>query len=1266
MQSREQLINQATRRGYNQEGIRPAANTSLEFLRDYVFVQGANQLAFVQYRVPQETPVQRFPNDQTGVRNYRVQVSGTRRTLHGVTAGVRQFFTNVLQHAVSTEQLLQDDQILIVLMNRVSRNNEGRLSGPRAISIPMVRVRDFNVETIMNRVEQAMQSDTTFDLIRSTVTIKYVRVPRGGRFVIQDPQMQDFISKKRSIVQVNSSTDDDCFWRCVNLGLHEDDKIEFKKLYQAYRSLTPRENRGEVLIQLANQCGLDFGEMVSLADIPIIERELNVTLVIVNLRSLLFIYNGSGGPDRTILTLGFLEQDHTGHYFYIRRNKLGSLFDRRYFCFTCMKAVSNKGHRCPGTAYCKACKREECMGREHKSRHDFKEYCERCNMHYFDKDCIRVHKCSHRRCADCEMVYKLPKKGLDKHVCYQYQCNNCNQSVSLEHPHQCTMQKCHDHLTANGFPKLKNKGMIVYDFECTLGGETHEPALIVAAYGKDQSYEDTEFFSFDTVARFMNWVLQPAHKGFIVLAHNAGRYDIHFIKQWGLKNHIAMDDLVKGNRFIQTTFTKFHVKFMDTLQFLPFALRKFPKAFRIEERTKGYFPYRFYTKQTMNYKGNMPGAQWFDFDRLSTKERETALQWYVDNQFTTIDLAKMCLEYCKSDVYLLMIGAVKFQQEILELTGLDPYENPTIASSAMRIYKFHDMPEHSIGLFTTRSEDSLEERLLYQQYALQFMGGTLPPKGTPEVVVAFRELNDQKEAYVYFPCIDHGCPKCTKAYQIHPFKFVKMTSLYSHTKVMIRRLKEQGLKLKVMWGCQFRNKQLHELQFKELSLPEELKPLKLHDAFFGGRTEPFALYYRAQENERIEYVDFTSLYPSIQSGKNRSLTDPNVLKPYPYPIGHPVYVKEVAPGSLCQYFGFAKVRIRPPQDLHIPLLPSRGEGRLLFDLKPKIGTWTTIELQKAVQLGYVIEHVYEVAHFEQQTTELFSSYVKRFFRCKTEAGGLAKLGVTADDTAWIDAYNTYHGIDLDVTHMETMNAPKYLVSKLYCNSLWGKFAQKDNQSNSKDVFNRDELCELIFDPTVIVVDLFFHDEDARTVIWKRRQEYKTPARNTNLAVAAYTTAHARLRLYEALEAYGSRALYCDTDSVIAVQPMDQPRPVHLGSYLGDLQSELDDDEWIVEFVATAPKSYAYRTNKGQEVVHVKGFTLNHETGRLIDFDAMRQLVGSNDPECVIETRQLRFMIDEHHQVRTDPDAKKLFKYTFMKRQRLDDQGDFIGTVPFSE
>ena len=49
-------------------------------------------------------------------------------------------------------------------------------------------------------------------------------------------------------------------------------------------------------------------------------------------------------------------------------------------------------------------------------------------------------------------------------------------------------------------------------------------------------------------------------------------------------------------------------------------------------------------------------------------------------------------------------------------------------------------------------------------------------------------------------------------------------------------------------------------------------PLKPRDALFGGRTNAATLYYQCIEHEKINYFDFTYLYPYVQ--KNQKMVPP--------------------------------------------------------------------------------------------------------------------------------------------------------------------------------------------------------------------------------------------------------------------------------------------------------------------------------------------------------------------------------------------------------
>jgi len=96
-------------------------------------------------------------------------------------------------------------------------------------------------------------------------------------------------------------------------------------------------------------------------------------------------------------------------------------------------------------------------------------------------------------------------------------------------------------------------------------------------------------------------------------------------------------------------------------------------------------------------------------------------------------------------------------------------------------------------------------------------------------------------------------------------------------------------------------------------------------------------------------------------------------------------------------------------------------------------------------------------------------------------------------------------------------------------------------------------------------------------------------------------------LYEALELLGERVLYYDTDSVIYLEEPGQPNSA-LGDYLGEFTTELDDDDYIVEFVSGGPKNYGYATKKDKVECKVRGFRLNSEGKTQLNYNVKRQNV----------------------------------------------------------
>jgi hypothetical protein len=68
----------------------------------------------------------------------------------------------------------------------------------------------------------------------------------------------------------------------------------------------------------------------------------------------------------------------------------------------------------------------------------------------------------------------------------------------------------------------------------------------------------------------------------------------------------------------------------------------------------------------------------------------------------------------------------------------------------------------------------------------------------------------------------------------------------------------------------------------------------------------------------------------------------------------------------------------------------------------------------------------------------------------------------------------------------------------------------------------------MFDPTKIVQDVWIANDQMVSVSYKNIDDYVQVASNTNPIIAAFTTCHARLKLYTYLEPLGKRVLYFDT------------------------------------------------------------------------------------------------------------------------------------------
>ena len=370
----------------------------------------------------------------------------------------------------------------------------------------------------------------------------------------------------------------------------------------------------------------------------------------------------------------------------------------------------------------------------------------------------------------------------------------------------------------------------------------------------------------------------------------------------------------------------------------------------------------------------------------------------------------------------------------------------------------------------------------------------------------------------FMGCRFHGCQKCYSLQTMNTHLNKTMGDLYRDTVRWTERVINSGYKLSVMWECESEqlvkdNKEIRD-HLESYSL---FTPLSPREALFGGRCETFALHAQSTTEFAIKYVDVQSLYPYVCKNKH-------------YPVGHPRCL--IGPDlkkmgtDINRYEGLVKCKVLPPKGLHIPLLPSLINEKLMFVLcrrcaelgnqgkcthsdnsRALSGTSVSVELQAAVRKGYQILKFYEAWQYDETTVYdpisgsggLFAQYMNTFMKLKMEASGYPSHCKTDDDKrSYIERVRQQDGITLDPDNI-AFNAGRRAVAKLCLNNIWGKFAQTPDRTSKEFVTQTRRFFQLFSDDSFNVSDVQVANDDCVYVTFKKGVEFQTSTLNTNVS-----------------------------------------------------------------------------------------------------------------------------------------------------------------------
>ena len=106
----------------------------------------------------------------------------------------------------------------------------------------------------------------------------------------------------------------------------------------------------------------------------------------------------------------------------------------------------------------------------------------------------------------------------------------------------------------------------------------------------------------------------------------------------------------------------------------------------------------------------------------------------------------------------------------------------------------------------------------------------------------------------------------------------------------------------------------------------------------------------------------------------------------------------------------------------------------------------------------------------------------------------------------------------------------------------GKFAQRSNLTKTKMVTEPKEFFDFLYSPEFEVSNARIVNDETVEVHYRNIDEFAEQNNKVNIVIAAFTTAYARLKLYDLLDLLQERVFYYDTDSVIYVHGFRDLRP----------------------------------------------------------------------------------------------------------------------------
>ncbi|RYE17513.1 MAG: hypothetical protein EOP45_15650, partial [Sphingobacteriaceae bacterium] len=260
----------------------------------------------------------------------------------------------------------------------------------------------------------------------------------------------------------------------------------------------------------------------------------------------------------------------------------------------------------------------------------------------------------------------------------------------------------------------------------------------------------------------------------IAIAHNAQRYDSHFILRYMYANDFIwklneQSLIINGSKIMRIRTGRY--SFIDSLNFFNVGLAKLPKLFSLDNNCKGYYPHGFNTPENLNYVGKIPDIKYFWPDNLKTEDRVKLLEWHTEqvNENVIFNNREELLKYCIEDVNILRNACLKFRSILYGLTEVEPFYQATLAGTAMTVFTTKFMKEKQISVIPRNgyrfSDNQSVKAIKWLEWESHIRKVNIRTAANGrEVRIAHNILVDgfcePKTVFSFLGCYWHQCIKC--------------------------------------------------------------------------------------------------------------------------------------------------------------------------------------------------------------------------------------------------------------------------------------------------------------------------------------------------------------------------------------------------------------------------------------------------------------------------------------------------------------------------